>query len=65
MPQRGAPAWPKGPLRQMGELIAALNADLCRLDADLSGNRPVPVDGPDRARHTRGGAAPPPHGGGA
>ncbi len=29
--------------------MAALNADLSRLGADLSGAQPMPVGGPDRA----------------
>ncbi|WP_327432414.1 hypothetical protein [Streptomyces sp. NBC_01236] len=48
VPQQGAPAPPKGLLQQMEELMAALNADLSQLDADLSGSRPrLPTD-PDR-----------------
>jgi len=48
VPQQGAPAPPKGLLQQMEELMAALNADLSQLDADLSGPRPrLPTD-PDR-----------------
>ncbi|MFF4351442.1 hypothetical protein [Streptomyces sp. NPDC001530] len=39
VPQQGAPAQPKGLLQQMEELMAALNADLSQLDADLSGSR--------------------------
>ncbi|WNM30815.1 hypothetical protein RKE30_10530 [Streptomyces sp. Li-HN-5-11] len=36
VPQRGGPAGPpKGLLQQMEELMAALNADLSALDADL------------------------------
>ncbi|WP_424211318.1 hypothetical protein ACN20G_03995 [Streptomyces sp. BI20] len=45
---------PKGLLQQMEELMAALNADLSRLDADLqsSGDRPGPA-GPSADRgHT-------------
>ncbi|MFI6333492.1 hypothetical protein [Streptomyces sp. NPDC050535] len=40
VPQAGASAPPKGLLQQMEELMAALNADLSQLDADLSGPRP-------------------------
>ncbi|MFD5628436.1 hypothetical protein [Streptomyces sp. NPDC127072] len=39
VPQAGASAQPKGLLQQMEELMAALNADLSQLDADLSGPR--------------------------
>ncbi|KNB53303.1 hypothetical protein [Streptomyces caatingaensis] len=41
-PQQGAP---KGLLQQMEELMAALNADLTQLDADLqsSAERPSPL----------------------
>ncbi|MEU9454379.1 hypothetical protein [Streptomyces sp. NPDC048277] len=36
VPQQGGPAGqPKGLLQQMDELMAALNADLSALDADL------------------------------
>ncbi|MFD4408674.1 hypothetical protein [Streptomyces sp. NPDC058476] len=46
VPQEGTPAQPKGLLQQMEELMAALNADLSQLDADLSGGRPeVPTGG--------------------
>ncbi|MGP4053136.1 hypothetical protein [Streptomyces sp. 2A115] len=40
---------PKGLLQQMEELMAALNADLSQLDADLqqSAGRPAPADEPD------------------
>ncbi|MBH1938515.1 hypothetical protein I5Q34_30375 [Streptomyces sp. AV19] len=43
-PQQGAP---KGLLQQMEELMAALNADLTQLDADLqsSAERPSPPRG--------------------
>ncbi|MET7700063.1 hypothetical protein [Streptomyces sp. NPDC005485] len=34
-PQQTVPAPPKGLLQQMEELMAALNADLSQLDADL------------------------------
>ncbi|WP_327727433.1 hypothetical protein OG250_09685 [Streptomyces sp. NBC_00487] len=34
--QAAVPAQPKGLLQQMEELMAALNADLSQLDADLS-----------------------------
>jgi hypothetical protein len=49
VPQQDAPAQPKGLLQQMEELMAALNADLSRLDADLSGARPALSDEPDCA----------------
>ncbi|WP_189188310.1 hypothetical protein [Streptomyces albiflavescens] len=39
VPQQGASAPPKGLLQQMEELMAALNADLTQLDAELSGGR--------------------------
>ena len=35
VPQQGPSAQPKGLLQQMEELMAALNADLSALDADL------------------------------
>ncbi|MER6344765.1 hypothetical protein ACWC10_18945 [Streptomyces sp. NPDC001595] len=35
VPQQGGSAQPKGLLQQMEELMAALNADLSALDADL------------------------------
>jgi len=35
VPQQAGPAQPKGLLQQMEELMAALNADLSALDADL------------------------------
>ncbi len=38
------PAQPRGLLQQMEELMAALTADLSRLDADLTGSRPAPGD---------------------
>ncbi|WP_369232747.1 hypothetical protein AB5J56_12320 [Streptomyces sp. R21] len=46
VPQQAAPAPPKGLLQQMEELMAALNADLSQLDADLqsSGGRPALSD---------------------
>lgn len=43
-PQQVLPAQPKGLLQQMEELMAALNADLSQLDADLSGTRPAATD---------------------
>ena len=49
VPEQAVPAQPKGLLQQMEELMAALNADLSQLDADLSGSRPTPTDGPDHA----------------
>ncbi|WP_406333502.1 hypothetical protein [Streptomyces sp. NBC_00203] len=48
VPQQGAPTPPKGLLQQMEELMAALNADLSQLDADLSGSRPTLPSGLDR-----------------
>ncbi|MBA2809627.1 hypothetical protein E0500_020055 [Streptomyces sp. KM273126] len=48
-PDQAVPAQPKGLLQQMEELMAALNADLSQLDADLSGPRPTSTDGPDAA----------------
>ncbi|MEV6589012.1 hypothetical protein [Streptomyces acidicola] len=48
-PDQAVPAQPKGLLQQMEELMAALNADLFQLDADLSGPRTTPTDGPDSA----------------
>ncbi|BBC32212.1 hypothetical protein SGFS_035060 [Streptomyces graminofaciens] len=46
--QAAVPAQPKGLLQQMEELMAALNADLSQLDADLSGSRaPVSIEGTD------------------
>uniref|UniRef100_A0AAU2V0G2 Uncharacterized protein n=1 Tax=Streptomyces sp. NBC_00003 TaxID=2903608 RepID=A0AAU2V0G2_9ACTN len=40
---------PKGLLQQMGELMAALNADLTQLDTDLQSttDRPPPADDPN------------------
>ncbi|MFF3820431.1 hypothetical protein ACFYYD_28225 [Streptomyces bluensis] len=49
VPEQAVPAQPKGLLQQMEELMAALNADLSQLDADLSGPRPTLTDGPDAA----------------
>lgn len=43
VPHQGSPAQPKGLLQQMEELMAALNADLSQLDADLSAPRRTPV----------------------
>ncbi|MFI1733721.1 hypothetical protein ACH40E_31810 [Streptomyces acidicola] len=48
-PDQAVPAQPKGLLQQMEELMAALNADLSQLDADLSGPRTASTDGPDAA----------------
>ncbi|WP_369249754.1 hypothetical protein [Streptomyces sp. R41] len=47
VPQQGSSAPPKGLLQQMEELMAALNADLSQLDADLSGGRPRASDEAD------------------
>jgi hypothetical protein len=44
-----AEAQPKGLLQQMEELMAALNADLSQLDADLATPRPAVADGSDPA----------------
>nr|WP_229348547.1 hypothetical protein [Streptomyces sp. UNOB3_S3] len=43
-PQQGAP---KGLLQQMEELMAALNADLTQLDADLQSSERRAVDEPE------------------
>ncbi|MEH6373315.1 hypothetical protein V7793_02975 [Streptomyces sp. KLMMK] len=47
--QQGEAGEPKGLLQQMEELMAALNADLSQLDADLQprDGRPASVDGGD------------------
>ncbi|MGW0822955.1 hypothetical protein [Streptomyces sp. NPDC002845] len=46
VPEQTVPAaQPKGLLQQMEELMAALNADLSQLDADLSDSRPTSTDG--------------------
>ncbi|MGK5545515.1 hypothetical protein ACSNOH_12385 [Streptomyces sp. URMC 127] len=44
-PAAGQPGAPKGLLQQMEELMAALNADLSQLDADLQprAGRPAPA----------------------
>ncbi|GAA3768544.1 hypothetical protein GCM10023083_02620 [Streptomyces phyllanthi] len=42
VPEPSLPAQPTGLLQQMEMLMAALNADLSQLDADLSGPRPTP-----------------------
>ncbi|MFE2266318.1 hypothetical protein [Streptomyces griseosporeus] len=51
VPQQGAGgAQPKGLLQQMEELMAALNADLSALDADLQSSATagrLPVEGPE------------------
>ncbi|GAB2962736.1 hypothetical protein [Streptomyces heilongjiangensis] len=47
--QAAVPAQPKGLLQQMEELMAALNADLSQLDADLSAPRPAPTEDADSA----------------
>ncbi|MDX3450894.1 hypothetical protein PV396_02865 [Streptomyces sp. ME02-8801-2C] len=46
VPQQAGPAQPKGLLQQMEELMAALNADLSALDADLqsAGVSSAPVE---------------------
>ena len=52
MSQEAVPSsQPKGLLQQMEELMAALNADLSQLDADLqqSAARPAPADESDCA----------------
>ncbi|MEU8641820.1 hypothetical protein AB0C91_07860 [Streptomyces sp. NPDC048674] len=49
VPQQGPSAQPKGLLQQMEELMAALNADLSRLDADLSAPRPARTPEPESA----------------
>jgi hypothetical protein len=49
VPQQGGTGQPKGLLQQMEELMAALNADLSALDADLQASgdpaRGVAVEG--------------------
>ncbi|WP_338895584.1 hypothetical protein WBG99_07560 [Streptomyces sp. TG1A-60] len=47
--QATVPAQPRGLLQQMEELMAALNADLSQLDADLSTPRPAPAERTDSA----------------
>lgn len=47
--QAAAPAQPKGLLQQMEELMAALNADLSQLDADLSAPRTAVAEESDTA----------------
>ena len=42
--QAAVPAQPNGLLQQMEELMAALNADLSQLDADLSVPRPAAAE---------------------
>ncbi|MFD9564627.1 hypothetical protein [Streptomyces sp. NPDC059994] len=49
--QHGAP---KGLLQQMEELMAALNADLSRLDADLQSTAERVLPGPDAGGHVEG-----------
>ncbi len=53
---------PKGLLQQMEELMAALNADLTQLDADLqsTADRTAPVGGPDEPRKAQGQERPDP-----
>ncbi|MGK5627205.1 hypothetical protein [Streptomyces sp. URMC 123] len=62
-PQQGMPEQqtgaPKGLLQQMEELMAALNADLSQLDADLQSSagappRPAGSAAPDEERTGRG-----------
>ncbi|WP_367130946.1 MULTISPECIES: hypothetical protein [Streptomyces] len=50
-PAAGRPGAPKGLLQQMEELMAALNADLSQLDADLQprDGRPAPAGTPASA----------------
>ncbi|MEU5191688.1 hypothetical protein AB0G83_31785 [Streptomyces klenkii] len=50
-PAAGEPGAPKGLLQQMEELMAALNADLSQLDADLQprDGRPAPAGTPASA----------------
>ncbi|MFF7023394.1 hypothetical protein ACFY97_20660 [Streptomyces klenkii] len=50
-PAAGEPGAPKGLLQQMEELMAALNADLSQLDADLQprDGRPAPAGTPTSA----------------
>ncbi|WP_411107047.1 hypothetical protein [Streptomyces sp. cmx-4-9] len=52
---------PKGLLQQMEELMAALNADLSQLDADLqsSADRPSAGRPPTADLHTTGSERPP------
>ncbi|WP_193241804.1 hypothetical protein [Streptomyces phaeolivaceus] len=47
--QATVPAQPKGLLQQMEELMAALNADLSQLDADLSAPRAAVAEERDTA----------------
>ncbi|MGW1868092.1 hypothetical protein ACWCPS_21275 [Streptomyces mauvecolor] len=63
VPQQSAPqpaverkGAPKGLLQQMEELMAALNADLTQLDADLQSttDRTPPADGPGEAQQAHG-----------
>ncbi|MET8683222.1 hypothetical protein ABZV77_03320 [Streptomyces sp. NPDC004732] len=54
--QQGAP---KGLLQQMEELMAALNADLTQLDADLQQSAPAAPTGSDGPAGPPGSAASP------
>ncbi|MFE7842042.1 hypothetical protein ACFU53_40105 [Streptomyces sp. NPDC057474] len=47
--QAAVPAQPKGLLQQMEELMAALNANLSQLDADLSAPRAAAAEESDTA----------------
>ncbi|MER6154560.1 hypothetical protein ABT147_03345 [Streptomyces sp. NPDC001868] len=47
--QAAVPAQPKGLLQQMEELMAALNADLSQLDADLAAPRVAAAEESDTA----------------
>ncbi|MFI6055557.1 hypothetical protein ACIBCO_36410 [Streptomyces violascens] len=67
VPQQSAPqsaaerkGTPKGLLQQMEEAMAALNADLTQLDADLqsTADRTPPADGPGEAQQTYGSEEP-------
>ncbi|NEC28511.1 hypothetical protein G3I20_18655 [Streptomyces sp. SID8111] len=49
VPQQGGSGQPKGLLQQMEELMAALNADLTALDADLRGPAGASRTGTGRA----------------
>ncbi|WP_432117953.1 hypothetical protein [Streptomyces sp. bgisy032] len=53
VPQQGGTGQPKGLLQQMEELMAALNADLSALDADLQASAGLQASG-DRERRVVG-----------